>query len=253
MKKRNFLVISLLLISIVVMSGCTGKTASNSTATAAEGSQAQEKTSTGNTIPNSTTPVSGGNQVNEKPTTSGGTDSDGDGIPDSAENVLGTDPLNHDTDGDGTNDKVDANPTLVDNPPQNMSGPVGFVIKNTLVENNYDEAAKKDAPDHLEIVLENSGNTEISNFTAYYTIKDLKNGDNQSYELTLDGLSLKPKETKSVHIDTEKKLGHYRANPNSLYYKSMNQLEVNVTVSAKGYQSQTSSVKKDEGGDEVAD
>lgn len=230
MKKRNFLVIGLLLMSIIVMSGCTGNTASNSTAPAVEGSQVQEKTSTGNDV-----------------------DSDGDGIPDSAENVLGTDPLNLDTDGDGVNDKADENPTLVDTPIQNVSGPVGFVIKKVLVENNYDETTKKDAPDHLEIVLENSGNTEISNFTAYYTVKDLKTGDNQSYELTLDGLSLKPKETRSVHIDTKQKLEHYRANPNSLYYKSINQLEVNVTVSAKGYQSQTSSVKKDEGGDEVAD
>lgn len=230
MKKMNFLVIGLLLLSIVVMSGCTG-----------------------NTAPNSTTPAAGGNQVQEKPSTGNGTDSDGDGIQDSAENVLGTDPLNPDSDGDGINDKADANPTLVDNPPQNISGPVGFVIKNTLVENNYDEAAKKDASDHLEIVLENPGNTEISNFTAYYTITDLKTGDNQSYELALDGFSLKPKETRSINIDTEQKLEHYRANPNSLYYKSLNQLGVNVTVSAKGYQSQTASVKKDEGGDEVAD
>lgn len=226
----NFLVIGLLLISIVAMSGCTG-----------------------NTTPNSTTPASGEDQVQEKPTTSSGTDSDGDGIPDSSEKVLGTDPLNPDTNGDGINDKADANPTLVDNPPQNTSGQVGFVIKNTLVENNYDEAAKKDASDHLEIVLENLENSEITNFTVYYTIKDLKNGDNQSYELPLDGFSLKPKETRSIHIDTEQKLEHYRANPNSLYYKSLNQLEVNVTVSAKEYQSQTSNVKKDEGGDEVAD
>jgi hypothetical protein len=230
MKKTNFLLIGLLLMLIVVMSGCTD-----------------------NTAPNSTTPTAGDNHVQEKTSTGTGTDSDGDGIPDSAENVLGTDPLNPDTDGDGGDDKEDVNPTLVDTPPASQSGQTGFVIKNTLVENNYDEAAKKDASDHLEIVLENPGNTEISNFTAYYTIKDLKTGDNQSYELVLDGFSLKPKETRSLHIDTEQKLEHYRANPNSLYYKSLNQLEVNVTISAKGYQSQTSSVKKDEGGDEVAD
>ena len=33
------------------------------------------------------------------------TDTDGDGIPDAAEPVLGTDPLNADTDGDGINAK----------------------------------------------------------------------------------------------------------------------------------------------------
>ena len=230
MKKMNFLVIGLLLISIVVMSGCTS-----------------------NTAPNSTTPGAEGAQVIETPSTANGVDSDGDGIPDSAENVLGTDPQNADTDGDGVNDKEDANPTLVDTPPELLSGSEGFVIKDTLVENNYDEAAKKDAPDHLEIVLQNPGNTEITDFTAYYTIKDLKTGGEQSYELTLTGFSLQPNETRSVHIDTEQNSEHYRANPNSLYYKSMNQLEVNVTVSAKGYQSQTSSVNKDEGGAEVAD
>ena len=230
MKKMNFLVIGLLLMSIVVMSGCTS-----------------------NTAPNSTTPGTGGDQVVEKPSTADGVDSDGDGIPDSAENVLGTDPQNADTDGDGVNDKEDASPTLVDTPPESLSGPEGFVIKDTLVENNYDEAAKKDAPDHLEIVLQNPGNTEITDFTAYYTIKDLKTGGEQSYELPLNGFSLQQNETRSVHIDTEQNSEHYRANPNSLYYKSMNQLEVNVMVSAKGYQSQTSSVNKDEGGAELAD
>jgi hypothetical protein len=230
MTKMNFLVIGLLLISILAMSGCTS-----------------------NTAPNSTTPAAGGNQAHEKPSTGNGVDSDGDGIPDNSEKVLGTDPLNPDTDGDGINDKADANPTLVDNPPQNLSGPAGFVIKNILVENNYDEVAKKAVSDHLEIVLENPGNTEITNFSAYYTIKDLNTSDKQSYELTLNGFSLKPKETRSIHIDTEQNPEHYRANPNSLYYKSSNQLEVNVTVSAKGYQSQTSSVNKDKGGTEVAD
>ncbi len=234
MKKMNFLVIGLLLISIVAMSGCTGNTASNST-----------------------TPAAGGNQAQEKVSAVSGVDSDGDGIPDTAENVLGTDPLNPDTDGDGVNDKADTTPTLVDNPPQLLSGPVGFVIKDTIVENNYNEATKKAVPDHLEIVLQNLGNTEITNFTAFYTIKDLNTSDKQSYELVLNGFSLKPKEIRSVHIDTEnpghQEPDHYRANPNSLYYKSSNQLDINVTVSAIGYQSQMSSVKKDERGAEAPD
>jgi Bacterial TSP3 repeat len=234
MKKMNFLVIGLLLISIVAISGCTGNTASNSR-----------------------TPTAGGNPAQEKVSTVSGVDSDGDGIPDTAENVLGTDPLNSDTDGDGVNDKADTTPTLVDNPPQLLSGPVGFVIKDTLVENNYNETTKKAVPDHLEIVLQDLGNTELTNFTTFYTIKDLNTSDKQSYELALNGFSLKPKEIRSVHIDTEN-LGHqepdhYRANPNSLYYKSSNQLEINVTVSAIGYQSQISSVKKAERGTEAPD
>jgi hypothetical protein len=230
MKKTNFLVIGLLLISIVAMSGCTGKMALNSTPPAAGNNQTQKNTSVGN-----------------------GVDSDKDGIPDNSEKVLGTDPLNPDTDGDGVNDKADTTPTLVNNPPKNLSGPVGFVIKNIFVENNIDETTKKAVPDHLEIVLENLQSTEINNFSAYYTIKDLNTSDKQSYELTLNGFSLKPKETKSIHIDTGQNPGHYRANPNNLYYRSSNQLEINVTVSAKGYQSQTSSVNKDKGGAEAPD
>lgn len=42
-------------------------------------------------------------------------DTDGDGLPDTAEKLLGTDPRNPDTDGDGKNDKIDPNPTFADN------------------------------------------------------------------------------------------------------------------------------------------
>jgi len=37
-------------------------------------------------------------------------------------------------------------------PPQASTGALGFRIQNIIVENNYDEVAKKDAPDHLELV-----------------------------------------------------------------------------------------------------
>ena len=39
-------------------------------------------------------------------------DSDGDGVPDSAEVLLGTDPMVADTDGDGQNDLMDADPVV---------------------------------------------------------------------------------------------------------------------------------------------
>jgi hypothetical protein len=64
---------------------------------------------------------------------------------------------------------------------------------------------------------------------------------------------LQPKETKSIHIDTQQGSNHYQANPNSLYYKSIDQLEISVMVNATGYQSQISTVKKDAGGAELAD
>lgn len=227
MKKVNLVIVGLLLMTVIVISGCTGNSPSNS---APAGNQTQKNTPADKYV-----------------------DSDGDGIPDNAENVLGTDPKNADTDGDGIGDKQDNNPYLVDTVPQVSSGPNGFAIKTVLVENNYDEIAKKDAPDHLEIILENLVDTEITNFSVYYTIKDVNTSVTQSYELPLTGFSLQPKETKSIHIDTQQGSNHYQANPNSLYYKSIDQLEISVMVNATGYQSQISTVKKDAGGAELAD
>ncbi|WP_292466191.1 hypothetical protein [Methanolobus sp.] len=201
----------------------------------------------------STSPDSAPVANNEQNSINQNVDSDGDGIPDNAEGLLGTDPLNPDTDGDGIYDKEDSNPNLVYTIPEALSGPKGFAIKEVLVENNYDEIAKKDASDHLEISLENLADTEINNFTVYYTITDINASAKQSYELPLDGFNLQLGETKAVHIDIEQGLNHYRANPNSLYYKSMNELEFNVMVSTPAYQSQTSSVIKDAGGEELAD
>jgi len=56
-----------------------------------------------------------------------------------------------------------------------------------------------------------------------------------------------------VHIDISSKQGHFRANPNSSYYQSINPKDLTVIVSADGYQAQEMSVKKDKGGAETAD
>jgi hypothetical protein len=88
------------------------------------------------------------------------TDTDGDGIPDAAETLLGTDPLQADTDGDGQNDLADANPVFMENALDTAGATAPFSIKEALVENNYDYAAKKDATDHLELLIANTGTTE---------------------------------------------------------------------------------------------
>lgn len=225
MKKFTLMILGMLMIAVIAISGC----ASNS--------------------PSGTDSATNQTQVSAK----NSVDSDGDGIPDNAENVLGTDSLNADTDGDGINDNLDNNPVLVDTVPQVASGTNGFVIKQVLVENNYDEVAKKDASDHLEIILENTGNSTINNFSVYYSISDVNTSSTQSYELQLPGFTLQPMETKSIHIDTQQGTNHYRANPNSLYYKDQNQLDISVMVNAAGYQSQTLAVTKDAGGAELAD
>lgn len=182
-----------------------------------------------------------------------GIDTDKDGIPDNAEVVLGTDPQNPDTDGDGANDKVDKNPTLVDGVFKKSTGAKGFIIKSILVENNVDETTKKGAPDHLEILLKNIANKPISNFTVFYKIVDQTNGATQSYELPLTGFVLPAGKEAPVHIDISGKQGHFRANPNNSYYQSINPKDVTVVVSADGYKAQEMSVKKDKGGAETAD
>ena len=180
-------------------------------------------------------------------------DSDKDGIPDTAEQVLGTDPLNPDTDGDGINDMQDKNPTIADTQFQPSTGSVGFKITNLMVENNYDPLAKKDAPDHLEVELKNTAGKDINNLVAYYTVTDLTTNRMETYIHPLDGLTLKAGETKSIHFDQAEGPGHFRANPNGLYTTSKNELRFSVTISASGYEAQTAEVKKDAGGAETAD
>jgi hypothetical protein len=180
-------------------------------------------------------------------------DSDQDGLPDAAEVLLGTNPQNADTDGDSSNDLEDPSPTAVDTMPVTSTGEAGLSITKVLVEDNYDPAAKRDAPDHLEISLANQGQQPISELSMYYTIKDLVTLAEQSYLLPLTDLVLGAGETKVVHIDTSGEAGHYGANPNSLYYTSQNEMQVDVTVRAKGFQAATGGIKKDAGGPEEAD
>lgn len=227
--RKISLLLALLLVGSIALSGCINQSQPDKNV-GVQPTQAKHQTPSGGPV-----------------------DTDGDGIPDSAEEVLGTDPKNPDTDGDGIDDKQDANPTKVDIQFKPSTGSEGFTIKDVLVENNYDEAAKKDAPDHLEIILENLAGSDMSNFEIYYTITDLKTNQEQSYIIPLQGFILKAHGTTSVHIDTLQKPDHFRANPNNLYYTSMNAMQVAVTVSAEGYQAQTKTVKKDAGGAEVAD
>lgn len=192
-------------------------------------------------------------------------DSDQDGITDNAEVLLGTDPQNPDTNGNGVNDKLDPNPTeaTVTTPtPKPATTPTtqpattelnDFTISEVLVENNVNPATGKDAPDHLEIILKSTGKADITNFSLYYTITDLVTKATQSYTMPLSGFALKLGETKSVHVDTSGTAGHFRANPNSLYYQSQNEMRVDVSISAPGHKTQTGTVKKDAGGAEEAD
>ena len=182
-------------------------------------------------------------------------DSDGDGLPDNAEVLLGTDPQNPDTNGNGINDKDDPKPNQTDAPAfvSDSTSTQDFKVSSVLVENNVDPATGKDAPDHLEIFLKSTGKSDITNMSLYYTITDLVTNDTQSYSVPLTGFVLRPGETKSAHIDTTTGVDHFRANPNSLYYQSQNEMRVDVVVNAPGHKTQTGTVQKDKGGAELAD
>jgi hypothetical protein len=181
------------------------------------------------------------------------TDTDKDGLPDAAEVLLGINPHNADTDGDGLNDLEDQTPNKVDTAPAASTGDAGFSIVEVLVENNFDLMTNKAADDHLEISLKNSSAKEVSGVSVYFTIKDLVTLDEQSYILPLTDFVLAAGETKAVHIDTTSDAGRFAANPNSLYYTSQNEMQVDVTVSADGFQAATGGIKKDAGGPEEND
>lgn len=91
-------------------------------------------------------------------------DTDGDGVPDASEVLLGTDPMVADTDGDGKNDLADADAAFLPNP-MAMDGPAAqFQIAEALVENNCDPVKKADATDHLELLIHNPGTADLTRF-----------------------------------------------------------------------------------------
>ena len=193
----------------------------------------------------SSAPASGGNDS----AAANGSDTDGDGIPDSAEKVLGTDPKTADTDGDGQNDLDDQNPMMADNPIQESSTTQGFTISGLLVENNEDGNGAG-VPDHLEFKVTNTGTADLTNFDIYYTITDKDTGTVQGYYRTLSGFTVKPSETKDIHFDNTGQPNHFSVNPNSAFYTDQNGLTLKVTLHTTGLAPQTGSVDKDPGGAE---
>ena len=186
---------------------------------------------------------------NSSAASANGLDTDGDGIPDSAEPLLGTNPNNADSDGDGQNDLADAKPMLADNPIQESSTTVGFTISGLLVENNVD-ADGADVADHLEFKVTNTGTAVLTDFDIYTTITDQTTGDVQSYYRTLPGFTVQPGETKDIHFDNTGLPDHYSVNPSSAYYVNQNGLTLDVIVHAAGFVPQSGTVSKDPGGAE---
>jgi hypothetical protein len=186
-------------------------------------------------------------------------DADGDGIPDAAEAVLGTDPQMADTDGDGVNDKDDDKPLEVADPIQDPGKSGGPVIRSAKVEDNYDPRTKKDASDHLELEIRNPGTAEIQGIQVFYTIKDAKSGSTESYLRNLPGFQLKANATRVLHFevkgtpDSTAATDRFRANPNSMLYRTPTAKTITVKIATAGYAPSVKTVQKDEGGAEEAD
>ena len=181
------------------------------------------------------------------------TDTDGDGVPDASEVLLGTDPLVADTDGDVQNDLADGDPAFMANPLDMTGAPVTFAIKEALVENNYDYAAKKDATDHLELLVTNSGSAALSGFSIYYSITDADTGKVECAFRKLDGFSVPAGAEARIHLDDGAMAGHFRANPNSIYISSQAAKTVTFVLKADGLAPVSVDVAKHKGGTEAAD
>ena len=180
-------------------------------------------------------------------------DSDNDGIPDVAEQILGTNPKNADTDGDGVNDVDDQNPVFAENPIVNNATQVGFTIVEGLVENNVDPVTRKDASDHLEITLKNTTGKDLSGFEVYYTITDNDTQKQEGYDVKVPDFVLKAGETVVIHFDTTDGPNHVLENVNSMYRTNPNAKTFDVVVSVPGFKTETVHIHKDAGGAEEAD
>ena len=178
-------------------------------------------------------------------------DADGDGVPDAAEAVLGTDPQSADTDGDSLNDLADSEPTALADPIKTSAAAKGFEIVSAKVEDNYDPAARKDAPDHLELELANLAPADLADFELYYTVTDSKTGTKESYYRKLDGLVLPKGASLPLHIDVSGAPGHFRANPNSALYRTPNAKVVAVELAVAGFAPARIELRKDEGMEEA--
>ncbi len=182
-----------------------------------------------------------------------GDDTDGDGVPDAAEAALGTDPLVADTDGDGANDLKDDNATFAPNPIDLTGAPAPFVISELLVENNVEPGTSTAAPDHLEIAVTNSGSTDLTGFSLYYSFTDQDSGKVESVFRKLDGFSVPAGGEARIQFDEGTVAGHFRANPNSIYITSQAGKVVDVMLKLDGFAPVTAQVMKDKGGAEAAD
>jgi hypothetical protein len=143
---------------------------------------------------------------------------------------------------------------VTSNPISNASTNQTLSIDSVLVENNVDPATGKDASDHLEIALTNTGTATLSGFEVFYTYDDAIDGVAESYYARLpDTFTIAAGASRVIHFDDTGAPDHFPDNRYSLYHTSLNAMDVTVEVSATDAAPQTLTVQKDKGGEEVAD
>lgn len=181
------------------------------------------------------------------------TDTDHDGIPDISESLIHADPLNADTDGDGINDLKDSQPVQASYTANAAGAFSPIAIKDVLVEDNYDDVQRKDAPDHLEIVLTNNSDQPVSNVVVNYQIKNLDTNETESCLVPLKDIVLVAHKDTRIHLDDKIGPTHFRANPNSIYKIDQSAKLFTINIDAPGFKTVTVTKKKDKGGAEQAD
>lgn len=140
------------------------------------------------------------------------------------------------------------------NPIKNDATAQTLKIDSVLVENNVNPSDGSAADDHLEIALSNTGSKTLDGFEIFYTFTDPTANTSESYYAKLPpSFTIPAGETRVAHFDNTGEPDHFPTNKYSLYATSKNGLDVTVTVSATGAAVQTTTVKKDPGGDEQAD
>jgi hypothetical protein len=255
-KKFNVILISsiILVVGMGILSGCSNNNPNN----------------TKNNSVNSSNVNNSTNNTNNKTVT--GKDTDGDGIPDPAEKLLGTNPYTADTDGDGVPDKLDKTPMFTSNLIKETSKiPLSVKIKDARVEDNVN------ASDHLEITLTNTSKTNFKDFDMYFTVTDTVTKAQEGYYVKLLGFTLEAGTTKILHFDNkngdlsgiitplskevldkikqDNKSGelHYNGNMNGIYGTSKNEVLFQGEIHANGYAPIDFTAKKSKGTAETAD
>jgi hypothetical protein len=241
--KGVLVAVMVLTMSAAIFTGCSGNNTPNSSN--ASSINSSNRTAPTNQTQGSSAVDSGNGNTAIKAT---GTDTDGDGIPDSVEKTYGTNPSAADTDGDGVLDKTDKDPVFTPSLIKETSTTALPVkVKDARVEDNVNAA------DHLEITLTNTGNTDLKDFDLYYTVTDTVTKNAEGYYVKLTGFALEAGSTKTLHFDNKQGDLHYTGNFNGIYGTSKNEVQFQGQIHASAYAPLDFSTKKAKGTAEVAD